>query len=89
MTYLILSLLLVANQFVQGVNVCHQIMFFIIITLNIICFRNKMTRHLKSLIFDCLSFTEDLITSLSTTDREAPAFIRRSTNAVLPFLAAV
>jgi hypothetical protein len=30
-------------------------------------------RHLKSLIFDCLSFTGDLITCLFTTDREAPA----------------
>ena len=34
--------------------------------------------HLKSLIFDCLSFTEGLITSLSSTDREAPDFNRRS-----------
>jgi hypothetical protein len=29
-----------------------------------------MTRHLKSLIFDSLSFTEGLFTSLSTTDSE-------------------
>jgi hypothetical protein len=29
-------------------------------------------RHLNGLIFDCLSFTEDLITSLSTTDSETP-----------------
>ena len=29
--------------------------------------------HLKSLIFDCISFTECLITSLSTADSEAPA----------------
>ena len=41
-----------------------------------------MTRHLKSLIFDSLSFTEGLITSLSTTDGEAPAFNRMSTNSV-------
>jgi hypothetical protein len=48
-----------------------------------------MNRHLKSLIFDCLSFTEGLITWLSTTDRKAPAFNRRSTNSVLPYLTAV
>jgi hypothetical protein len=47
-----------------------------------------MTRHLKSLIFDSLSFTEGLITALSTTDGEAPAFNRMSTNCVLPVLAA-
>jgi len=47
-----------------------------------------MMRHLKSLIFDCLSSTEGLITSLSTTDGEAPAFNRRSTTAVLPSHAA-
>jgi hypothetical protein len=29
--------------------------------------------HLKSLIFDCISFTEGLITSLFTADSEAPA----------------
>jgi hypothetical protein len=43
-----------------------------------------MTRHVESLIFDCLSFTEGLITLLSTTDREAPDFNRRSTNSDLP-----
>ena len=32
--------------------------------------------HLKSLIFDCLSFTEGLFTGLSTADSEAPASIR-------------
>ena len=47
-----------------------------------------MTRHLNSLIFDFLSFTEGLITSLSTTDGEAPDFNRRSTNSVLPVSAA-
>jgi hypothetical protein len=41
------------------------------------------------LIFDWLSFTEGLITSLFTTDREAPDFNRRSTISVLPFIAAV
>jgi hypothetical protein len=40
--------------------------------------------HLKSLIFDCLSFTEGLITLLLTTDREAPALNRRSTTSVVP-----
>ena len=45
-------------------------------------------RHLKSLMFDCLSFNEGLITSLFTTYREAPAFNRRSTTSVLPFEAA-
>jgi hypothetical protein len=29
--------------------------------------------HLKSLIFDCISFTEGLITQLSAADSEAPA----------------
>ena len=29
--------------------------------------------HLKSLIFDCISFTECLITSYATADSEAPA----------------
>ena len=48
-----------------------------------------MTRHLKSLIFDSLSFTEGLITTLSTIDGEAPAFNRRSTNSVLPVIAAL
>jgi hypothetical protein len=47
-----------------------------------------MTRHLKSLIFDSLSFTEGLITALSTTDGEAPAFNRMSTNSVSPVCAA-
>ena len=42
-----------------------------------------MLHHLKSLIFDCLSFTEGLITSLSTTDRAAPDFNRRSTTSEL------
>jgi hypothetical protein len=41
-----------------------------------------MTRHLKSLIFDSLSFTEGLFTSLSTTESEAPAFNRRFTISV-------
>ena len=31
-----------------------------------------MTCHLKSLIFDCLIFTEGLITFLSNADGEAP-----------------
>ena len=48
-----------------------------------------MTSHLKSLIYDCLSFTEGLITRLSTTDREAPDFNRRSTTSVLPKYAAL
>ena len=48
-----------------------------------------MRRHLKSLIFDSLSFTEGLITTLSTIDGEAPAFNRRSTNSVLPVSIAV
>jgi hypothetical protein len=48
-----------------------------------------MTRHLKSLIFDYLSFTDCLITALSTTNGDAPDFNRRSTNSVLPVFAAV
>jgi hypothetical protein len=47
-----------------------------------------MMRHLKGLIFDCLSFTEGLITSLSSTDTEAPAFSRSSTASVMPICAA-
>jgi hypothetical protein len=47
-----------------------------------------MTRHLKSLIFDSLSFSEGLITSLSTTDGEAPAFNRMSTISVSQFFTA-
>jgi hypothetical protein len=47
-----------------------------------------MTRHLKSLIFDFLSFTEGLITSMSTRDGGAPAFNRRFTSSILPFHAA-
>ena len=39
--------------------------------------------HLKSLIFDCISFTEGLITLLFTTDNEAPAINRRSTTSVV------
>jgi hypothetical protein len=78
----------VANQSVQTVNGCHQIMFsFNVINLNIFSFRNKMTHHLKSLIFDCLSLSGGLINSLSTTDREAPDFNSRSTTSVLSFIA--
>ena len=47
-----------------------------------------MVRHLKWLICDCLSFTEDLITLLVTTERESPAFNRWSTTFVLPPIAA-
>ena len=47
-----------------------------------------MTRHLKSLIFDSLSFSEGLITLLSTTDGEAPAFNRMSTTIISPFATA-
>jgi hypothetical protein len=45
--------------------------------------------HLKSLIFDCISFTEGLITSLSTADSEAPASNRTFVNSVFPPHAAV
>ena len=43
--------------------------------------------HLKSLIFDCtfcISFTEGLITSLSTADSEAPASNRTLVTSVFP-----
>jgi hypothetical protein len=43
-----------------------------------------MTCYLKNLAFDCLSFTEGLITSLFTTAGEAPDFNRSSTTSVLP-----
>jgi hypothetical protein len=40
--------------------------------------------HLKSLIFDCISFTEGLITSLFTEDTEAPASNRTFVTSVYP-----
>jgi hypothetical protein len=40
--------------------------------------------HLKSLIFDFISFTEGLITSLSTADSEAPASTRTFVTSVYP-----
>ena len=89
MTRLILSPFLVTNQSAQAVNGCHQIIFFCnVIKLNIFYFRSKMMCHFKSLIFDCFSFTEGLITFLSTTDREAPALNRRSSTSVPPQSAA-
>ena len=48
-----------------------------------------MTHHLKGLIFDSFSFTAVLITSLSSTDSEAPAPIRNSTTSLLPCHAAL
>ena len=45
--------------------------------------------HLKSLIFDCISFTECLITCLSAADTEAPAFIRTFVTSVCPLNAAL
>ena len=44
--------------------------------------------HLKSLIFDCISFTEGLITILSTADSEALASIRTLVTSLFPFHAA-
>ena len=44
--------------------------------------------HLKSLIFDCISFTEGLITSSFTADTEAPASNRTFVTSVCPFPAA-
>jgi hypothetical protein len=48
-----------------------------------------MTRHLKSLIFDCLSFTEGLTTSVFTTDGEAPFSNSSFTTPILPCIAAL
>ena len=48
-----------------------------------------MTRHLKGLIFDCLSFTEGLITLLSCICWEASAFNKLSTTSLLPSQAAL
>ena len=48
-----------------------------------------MTRHLNSSIFDCLSFTESLITFLVTTDGEAPESKRSFTTSDLAYTAAV
>ena len=44
--------------------------------------------HLKSLIFDCISFTECLITLLFTADSEAPASNRTFVTSVYPSPAA-
>ena len=44
--------------------------------------------HLKGLIFYCLSSTEVLNTSLSSTDSEAPALNKSSTTSLWPFHAA-
>ena len=44
--------------------------------------------HFKSLIFDCLSFTECLITILSTADSDAPASSKIFAISVFPFSAA-
>ena len=40
--------------------------------------------HLKSLVFDCISFTECLITCLSTADSEDPASNRTLVTSVFP-----
>ena len=45
--------------------------------------------HLKSLIFDCISFTEGLITSLYTADSEAPASTRTFITSFSPINAAL
>ena len=44
--------------------------------------------HLKSLIFDCISFTECLITIMFTADSEAPASNRTFVTSVFPLCAA-
>ena len=44
--------------------------------------------HLKSLIFDCLSFSECLITILSTADSEAPVSSKTFATYVFPSSAA-
>ena len=46
-------------------------------------------RHCKSLISNCLSFTEGLITFLSTTETEAPALSRSVTTSIWPCDAAL
>ena len=45
--------------------------------------------HLKSLKFNCLSFTEGLFTKLSTAESEAPASTRTFVTYVSPFSAAL
>ena len=45
--------------------------------------------HLKSLIFDCISFTECLITLWSTAVSEAPASSRTFVTSVSPSSAAL
>ena len=47
-----------------------------------------LIRHLKGLIFDCLSFTKGLITFLSTVDNGAPAPSSTSVTSLWPYLAA-
>ena len=50
--------------------------------------RTFLIRNLKGLTFDCLSFTEGLITWLSTVDSEAPASSNTSVTSLCPFHAA-
>jgi hypothetical protein len=47
-----------------------------------------LIRQLKGLIFDCLSFTEGLITCLPTVESEAPASSNTFVTSVWPFDAA-
>jgi hypothetical protein len=47
-----------------------------------------LIRHLNGLIFDCLSFTEGLITSVFTVDSEAPASSNTSVTSMWPSRAA-
>jgi hypothetical protein len=47
-----------------------------------------LIRHLKGLIFDCLTFTDDLVTSLSTLEREAPPSSNTFVTSLWPFDAA-
>jgi hypothetical protein len=46
----------------------------------------KIIHHLKGLIFDCLSFTEVLFTTLPTVESEAPASSNTFATSLWPFL---
>jgi hypothetical protein len=58
-------------------DLLQKVLFYVMMTtemfIDYFCNIKLCFPHLKSLIFDCLSLTEGLITCLSTVDSEAPA----------------
>jgi hypothetical protein len=63
--------------------------FCSVIKLYIFCFRSKIMRNYNILIFDCLSFSDGLLTSSSCADTKAPSSNRSSTTSVQPYFAAL